>query len=153
MKVRNFLRALEGGEANQSVKGGEDAKGKPFKKLIDYAGIDIVYPSYVMDCVQSRQLIPIEPKYLIHASVATKERLSLTHDQFGDSFTELLDDDETGLAQLKQVLEKVNPEHTAAALATLGDGGTGHGVLAANPLVLALRIGLVSQWAGNTSAD
>lgn len=92
----------------QSVKAGEDARGRAVKKLIDYSGIDIVRANYVMDCASQRTLLPMEPRYLIHPSAKTRLALSRAFDKFGDSYTELLPDSVEGKAALAKILQKVD---------------------------------------------
>jgi hypothetical protein len=98
-KVSTYINAVKNGTVNP-------AKAKSGKVDVDVSGIDVVKPSYVLDCVQEQRLLPLEPRYLLHKSEKTKGELSNYFDKFGDSFKNALVDE----SQLPNILDNVQTE-------------------------------------------
>ncbi|KAI8981907.1 ATP dependent DNA ligase domain-containing protein [Mycotypha africana] len=47
---------------------------------------DIVKPSYIIECIEKKRLLPLEPKHMLYISPRTKEEFSRTRDEYGDSY-------------------------------------------------------------------
>ncbi|KAI8899979.1 hypothetical protein BC833DRAFT_583557 [Globomyces pollinis-pini] len=70
--------------------------------LIKGGRFDILKPSYVIDCAREKRLVPIQPSHVIFATENTKELMLTYVDQYGDSFTDPVDE-----AMLKKLFEGI----------------------------------------------
>lgn len=48
---------------------------------------DIVKPEWLIACLESGELVPKEPKFLLYTSEATRKELEFVVDKYGDHFT------------------------------------------------------------------
>ena len=52
---------------------------------------DIVRHTWVLDCHQARRRLPLEPRYVLVPTAATRRQMELTMDKWGDSYETLAD--------------------------------------------------------------
>ncbi|KAG0587124.1 hypothetical protein KC19_2G142100 [Ceratodon purpureus] len=70
---------------------------------------DVIHLSWLLDCVSQKALHSVGPKYYLHMSDATKERLKSEVDEFGDFY--FLDIDEYDLKQVFENMDMSKVEH------------------------------------------
>ena len=63
---------------------------------------DLVKPEYVLECVQYSTRLPFEPRFMFFATASTKKKMLETMDEFGDSYTESVDE-----ASLRIILDRM----------------------------------------------
>ncbi|CAO3611470.1 unnamed protein product [Cunninghamella echinulata] len=49
---------------------------------------DIIYPTWILDCVQKNKLLPLAPKYMLFTTVKTEQEFNTIMDEFGDSYVD-----------------------------------------------------------------
>jgi len=76
--------------------------------LIKRGTIDIVRPSWLLDCVERSDIIPLLPKYMLFTTDKTKEQFGKSLDKFGDSYTDEVND--AGLHELFSQLDITAPD-------------------------------------------
>lgn len=47
---------------------------------------DILHPSYILDCINAKKLLPIGPKYMFYTSPKTQKDFLQTMDVYGDYY-------------------------------------------------------------------
>ena len=63
---------------------------------------DIVYSSYIVDCIRLHEKIPLTPKYCLQATFSTSQQFRKFVDAYGDSFTEA-----TNVDNLKSIFSQM----------------------------------------------
>lgn len=61
-------------------------------ELIHKKGYDIIHPSWIYDCIDSRSILPLEPRHCFEVSYNVGALAKLRVDQYGDSFTTDMDE-------------------------------------------------------------
>ncbi|KAI5618496.1 DNA ligase 4 isoform X1 [Silurus asotus] len=74
------------------------------KNLIGSNQHDIVWASWLLECLDRKQVLPWQPKHMIHMSPSTKEHFAKEYDCYGDSY--YVDTDEQ---QLRDVFSRMGP--------------------------------------------
>nr|XP_023667131.1 DNA ligase 4 [Paramormyrops kingsleyae] len=72
------------------------------KNLISANQHDIVWASWLLECLEKKGLVPWQPRHMIHMSPSTQEHFSKEYDQFGDSYYV-----DTDVQQLREVFSRV----------------------------------------------
>ncbi|BFI04909.1 DNA ligase 4 [Marchantia polymorpha subsp. ruderalis] len=70
---------------------------------------DVIHYSWVMDCCTAKDLLPVRPKYFLHLSAQTKNKMKAEIDDYGDYY--FLDNDTN---DLKQLFENMEPSKLAS---------------------------------------
>ncbi|KAL2652956.1 hypothetical protein R1flu_021084 [Riccia fluitans] len=65
---------------------------------------DVIHYSWITDCCTTKTLLPVKPKYFLHLSAQTKDKMKAEIDEFGDFY--FLDIDTTDLKQLFENIER-----------------------------------------------
>ncbi|OAE29906.1 hypothetical protein AXG93_773s1460 [Marchantia polymorpha subsp. ruderalis] len=93
------------------------AKESLHKLVVENGGIkymaaathgDVIHYSWVMDCCTAKDLLPVRPKYFLHLSAQTKNKMKAEIDDYGDYY--FLDNDTN---DLKQLFENMEPSKLA----------------------------------------
>ncbi|KAK3510421.1 hypothetical protein QTP70_005919 [Hemibagrus guttatus] len=85
------------------------------KNLIGSNLHDIVWPSWLLECLDRKQVLPWQPQHMIHMSPSTKEHFAKEYDCYGDSY--YVDTDEQ---QLRDVFSRMGPvEVDAVSIASI----------------------------------
>ncbi|XP_077585084.1 DNA ligase 4 [Stigmatopora nigra] len=80
------------------------------KNLILANQHDVVWASWLLECLEQKQVVPWQPRHMIHMSPSTKEDFAKEYDSYGDSY--FMDTDEQ---QLREVFGQVrNVDSTVA---------------------------------------
>ncbi|TRY75941.1 hypothetical protein DNTS_033501 [Danionella cerebrum] len=74
------------------------------KNLISSDQHDIVFATWLLECLEKKHFIPWQPRHMIHMSPSTREHFGKEYDQYGDSY--YVDTDEE---QLREVFERMGP--------------------------------------------
>ncbi|NXR18929.1 DNLI4 ligase, partial [Cinclus mexicanus] len=72
------------------------------KNIIASNKYDVVRAEWLLQCFQSKMLVPWQPAFMIHMSPDTKEHFAREYDCYGDSYTA-----NTDVAQLKEVFSRM----------------------------------------------
>ncbi|XP_069746724.1 DNA ligase 4 [Narcine bancroftii] len=86
------------------------------RNLVTANQYDIVKADWLIDCLQKKDFIPWEPRYMIHMSPSTEEHFSQEYDVYGDSYC--VDVDETGL---QEVFKRMRKPEQKLSFKTIGD--------------------------------
>lgn len=84
------------------------------KNLIRSNQQDVVRASWLLECLDRKQVLPWQPRHMIHMSPSTREHFAKEYDRYGDSY--YVDTDEQ---QLREVFSRIRPdelEETSVAL-------------------------------------
>ncbi|NWT81852.1 DNLI4 ligase, partial [Lanius ludovicianus] len=86
------------------------------KNIIASNKYDVVRAEWLLQCFQTKMLVPWQPAFMIHMSPDTKEHFAREYDCYGDSYTA-----NTDVAQLKEVFSRMKdnkamPLHLIAEL-------------------------------------
>lgn len=81
------------------------------KNLISSDQHDVVRAAWLAECLAAREVIPWQPRHMIHMTPSTREHFAKQYDGYGDSY--FADTDER---QLREVFERISGD---------GDGGGG----------------------------
>ncbi|KAG7463404.1 hypothetical protein MATL_G00176210 [Megalops atlanticus] len=73
------------------------------KNLIAANQHDVVWATWLLECLEWKQLVPWKPNHMIHMSPPTKEHFAKEYDQFGDSYYVNTDED-----QLKEAFGRIS---------------------------------------------
>lgn len=73
------------------------------KNLILSNQHDVVWASWLLECLDQKEVIPWQPRHMIHMSPSTKEHFAKEYDSYGDSF--FVDTDEQ---QLREVYGRIS---------------------------------------------
>lgn len=74
------------------------------KNLISSDQHDVVWATWLLECLENKQVIPWQPRHMIHMSPSTRDHFAKEYDQYGDSY--YVDTDEQ---QLREVFERIGP--------------------------------------------
>ncbi|KAK9981044.1 hypothetical protein ABG768_000612 [Culter alburnus] len=74
------------------------------KNLISSDQHDVVWAAWLVECLENKQVIPWQPRHMIHMSPSTRDHFAKEYDQYGDSY--YVDTDEQ---QLMEVFERIGP--------------------------------------------
>ncbi|ROL50006.1 DNA ligase 4 [Anabarilius grahami] len=74
------------------------------KNLISSDQHDVVWAAWLLECLEKKQVIPWQPRHMIHMSPSTRDHFAKEYDQYGDSY--YVDTDEQ---QLMEVFERIGP--------------------------------------------
>lgn len=74
------------------------------KNLISSDQNDVVWAAWLLECLENKQVIPWQPRHMIHMSPSTRDHFAKEYDQYGDSY--YVDTDEQ---QLMEVFERIGP--------------------------------------------
>lgn len=72
------------------------------KNLISSNRHDVVWADWLVLCLNSREVVPWQPRHMIHMSPSTREHFAKEYDSYGDSFTVNTDPE-----QLKEVFQRI----------------------------------------------
>ncbi|KFZ51793.1 DNA ligase 4 [Antrostomus carolinensis] len=72
------------------------------KNIIASNKYDVVRAEWLLQCFQTKTLVPWQPTFMIHMSPDTKEHFAREYDCYGDSYTA-----DTDVAQLKEVFSRI----------------------------------------------
>ncbi|XP_075382130.1 DNA ligase 4 isoform X2 [Mycteria americana] len=72
------------------------------KNIIASNKYDVVKAEWLLQCFQTKMLVPWQPAFMIHMSPDTKEHFAREYDCYGDSYTA-----DTDVAQLKEVFSRM----------------------------------------------
>lgn len=81
------------------------------KNLISSNQHDVVWASWLLECLHQKEVVPWQPRHMIHMSPPTKEHFAKEYDSYGDSY--FADTDEQ---QLREVFERIGSADTPAAV-------------------------------------
>eukprot|EP00743_Colponemidia_sp_Colp-15_P010678 GILK01011788.1.p1 GENE.GILK01011788.1~~GILK01011788.1.p1 ORF type:complete len:977 (-),score=171.66 GILK01011788.1:53-2941(-) len=81
---------------------------------------DILHYQWLLECIAQKQVVPLEPKYMIHATRATKDKFSRELDRYGDHYTRQLT-----LNGLQDLLKEVGKQEQQRTIAGQDDEDTG----------------------------
>lgn len=74
------------------------------KNLVSSDQHDVVWAAWLLECLENKQVIPWQPRHMIHMSPSTRDHFAKEYDQYGDSY--YVDTDER---QLMEVFERIGP--------------------------------------------
>lgn len=74
------------------------------KNLISSDQHDVVWAAWLLECLENKQVIPWQPRHMIHMSPSTRDHFAKEYDQYGDSY--YVDTDEQ---QLMEIFERIGP--------------------------------------------
>ncbi|NXV00450.1 DNLI4 ligase, partial [Cettia cetti] len=77
------------------------------KNIIASNKYDVVSAEWLLQCFQTKMLVPWQPAFMIHMSPETKEHFAREYDCYGDSYTA-----NTDVMQLKEVFSRVKDNKT-----------------------------------------
>ncbi|XP_010788208.1 DNA ligase 4 [Notothenia coriiceps] len=72
---------------------------------------DVVWAAWLLECLDQKEVVPWQPRHMIHMSPSTREHFAKEYDSYGDSY--FVDTDEQ---QLREVFARISNEDTAAAV-------------------------------------
>lgn len=83
------------------------------KNLISSNQHDVVWASWLLECLDQKVVVPWQPRHMIHMSPSTREHFAREYDAYGDSY--FIDTDEH---QLREVFGRISStEGTAVSAA------------------------------------
>ncbi|XP_059410112.1 DNA ligase 4 [Carassius carassius] len=74
------------------------------KNLISSDQHDVVWATWLLECLENKRVIPWQPRHMIHMSPSTRDHFAKEYDRYGDSY--YVDTDEQ---QLREVFERIGP--------------------------------------------
>ncbi|KAK6325095.1 hypothetical protein J4Q44_G00044370 [Coregonus suidteri] len=80
------------------------------KNLISSDQHDVVWAAWLLECLDRKQVVPWQPRHMIHMSPSTKEHFAKEYDCYGDSY--FVDTDEQ---QLREVFGRIGSADTSTA--------------------------------------
>ncbi|XP_056157416.1 DNA ligase 4-like [Lampris incognitus] len=87
------------------------AENMRVKNLISSDQHDIVWASWLQECLDRREVVPWQPQHMIHMSPSTREHFAKEYDRYGDSY--FVDTDEQ---QLRELFGRIRDVDRSAAL-------------------------------------
>ncbi|XP_034072668.1 DNA ligase 4 [Gymnodraco acuticeps] len=72
---------------------------------------DVVWAAWLLECLDQKEVVPWQPRHMIHMSPSTREHFAKEYDSYGDSY--FVDTDEQ---QLREVFARIGNEDTSAAV-------------------------------------
>ncbi|KAM4537951.1 DNA ligase 4 [Fundulus diaphanus] len=82
------------------------------KNLISSNQHDVVWASWLLECLDRKEVVPWQPRHMIHMSPSTREHFAKEYDSYGDSY--FVDTDEQ---LLREVFGRIGSKQAAAAAA------------------------------------
>lgn len=87
------------------------AENMRVKNLISSNQHDVVWASWLLECLDQKDVVPWQPRHMIHMSPSTREHFSKEYDSYGDSY--FMDTDEQ---QLREVFGRISGTDVPAAV-------------------------------------
>lgn len=81
------------------------------KNLISSDQHDVVWAAWLLECLDTREVIPWQPRHMIHMTPSTREHFAKEYDSYGDSY--FVDTDEQ---QLREVFERIGSDAVPASV-------------------------------------
>ena len=81
------------------------------KNLISSNQHDVVWASWLLECLGQKEVVPWQPRHMIHMSPSTREHFAKEYDGYGDSY--FADTDEQ---QLREVFGRIPGSEAPAAI-------------------------------------
>lgn len=81
------------------------------KNLISSNLHDVVWASWLLECLDQKEVVPWQPRHMIHMSPSTREHFAKEYDSYGDSY--FVDTDEQ---QLREVFGRISGTNVPAAV-------------------------------------
>ncbi|XP_072293749.1 DNA ligase 4 [Eucyclogobius newberryi] len=78
------------------------AENMRVKNLISSNKHDIVWATWLLECLDRKEVVPWQPRHMISMSPSTKEYFAKQYDQYGDSYSV-----DTDVEQLKEVFARI----------------------------------------------
>lgn len=73
------------------------------KNLISSDQHDLVWAAWLLECMDQKQVVPWQPRHMIHMSPSTREHFAREYDSYGDSYFV-----ETDEQQLREVFGRIS---------------------------------------------
>ncbi|XP_007891664.1 DNA ligase 4 [Callorhinchus milii] len=86
------------------------------KNLIAANTHDVVMVDWLLNCLQKKQILPWQPKHMIHMSPSTEEHFAQEYDHYGDSY--FVNTDES---QLREVFKRMDQPEQKFSFETIAD--------------------------------
>lgn len=81
------------------------------KNLISSDQHDVVWAAWLLECLDAKEVIPWQPRHMIHMTPSTREHFAKEYDSYGDSY--FVDTDEQ---QLREVFERIASDAVPAGV-------------------------------------
>ncbi|XP_067047572.1 DNA ligase 4-like [Acropora muricata] len=81
------------------------------KNIISQKKFDVVQASWLIQCLEKRQLNPWQPSDMLYSSPATADKFAEEYDRYGDSFTQ-----DATVESLEEVFKNVQSQNSAVSL-------------------------------------
>ncbi|KAK2560071.1 DNA ligase 4 [Acropora cervicornis] len=81
------------------------------KNIISQKKFDVVQASWLIQCLEKRQLSPWQPSDMLYSSPATADKFAEEYDRYGDSFTQ-----DATVESLEEVFKNVQSQNSAVSL-------------------------------------
>lgn len=81
------------------------------KNLISSNQHDVVWAAWLLECLHQKEVVPWQPRHMIHMSPSTREHFAKEYDSYGDSYS--VDTDEQ---QLREVFGRIDGAGASAAV-------------------------------------
>lgn len=81
------------------------------KNLISSDQHDVVWAAWLLECLDTKEVIPWQPRHMIHMTPSTREHFAKEYDSYGDSY--FVDTDEQ---QLREVFERIGSDAVPAGV-------------------------------------
>lgn len=79
------------------------------KNLISSNQHDVVWASWLLECLNQKEVVPWQPRHMIHMSPSTREHFAKEYDAYGDSYFADVDEQ-----QLREVFGRIGSTEGAA---------------------------------------
>lgn len=83
------------------------------KNLISSDKHDVVWAAWLLECLDQKDVVPWQPRHMIHMSPSTREHFAKEYDSYGDSY--FVDTDEL---QLREVFSRISSVDMSGAVNT-----------------------------------
>lgn len=90
------------------------AENMRVKNLISSDRHDIVWAAWLLECLDRKQVVPWQPRHMIHMSPSTKEHFAKEYDRYGDSYFV-----DTDVQQLREVFGRIRSVDTTTTCSGL----------------------------------
>ena len=81
------------------------------KNLISSDQHDVVWAAWLLECLDQKEVVPWQPRHMIHMSPSTREHFAKEYDSYGDSY--FVDTDEQ---QLREVFARISGADVSTAV-------------------------------------
>lgn len=81
------------------------------KNLISSDQHDVVWAAWLLECLGQKEVVPWQPRHMIHMSPSTREHFAKEYDSYGDSYFV-----ETDEQQLREVFGRISGADASAAV-------------------------------------